>query len=96
VHATVSIECGKFVSREGITLPTKDIVSTLDMSKPYKYLGIWESNDIKREKVKSSVTFTYKKCLRSLLHCHINGKNLISAIIVWAIPILQHTVGIVD
>ena len=58
---TVSIEHGKFVSGEGIALPTNEEISTLDMSKAYKY----ESND--DELVKSTVTSTYKKHLRYLL-----------------------------
>ena len=51
---TVSIEHGKFVPGEGIALPTNEEISTLNMSKAYKYLGIWESNDIKHELVKST------------------------------------------
>ena len=51
---TVSIEHGKFVSGEDIALPTNEEISTLDMSKAYKYLGVWESNDIKHDLVKSS------------------------------------------
>jgi len=62
------------------------MVSVLDMSKAYKYLGIWDSNDIKHERVKSSVTFMHKKRLRVLLRSVLNGRNLI----------LRYTAGIVS
>ena len=48
------------------------------------------------ELVKSTVTSTYKKRLRYLLRSHINGRNLISTINMWTIPILRYIAGIVN
>jgi hypothetical protein len=61
----------------------------------YKYLGIWEANDIKHEEMKEEIKREYRKRVRVVLKSKLNGPNKINAINQYAVPIIRYSAGII-
>ena len=61
----------------------------------YKYLGVFELDQIKEKHMKEIITSTYSKRIRTLLNSALNGQNLTLAINMWALPLICYTAGII-
>ena len=55
----VTMKAGKLVSVGGMELSSREVVPELDSDKGYKYLGIFEANDIMHTEMKDKVQKEY-------------------------------------
>ena len=68
----------------------------LDQEGVYKYLGVDESDGIQHNKMKEKIRKEYNRRVRSILRTELNGRNKIEAINSLAVPVVQHSFGIID
>ena len=93
--ATTSIVKGKLTSCEDIAVSADTIIPSLNTYDSYKYLGVFENDKFKEGLVKEIIVSSYKKRIKKLLKSSLNGCNLISAINLWAIPLVRYTAGLI-
>ena len=62
----------------------------------YKYLGIFERDDICQENMKEKIQKEYYKRVRTVLKSTLNGRNVINVIDIWAVATVWYGVGIID
>ena len=92
----ISIKKGKLVQTENIILPNDDAIQSLDNSTTYKYLGIFESNEIKTKAMKKHLQKEYFTRVKKILKTSLNSKNTIDAINTFAVPALSYGFPILD
>ena len=59
-----------------------------------KYLGLLEHDTIKDSQIKSMITAKYKvtkQRARKVLKSSLNGKNVITTVNTWAVPLICHS-----
>ena len=93
--AKVTMNRGKLVEGEGIMLPKDMEIRNLDLDESYKYLGLLECDQIKSKEMKEKAKLEYKKRVRSILQSKLHGRNQISAINTYAVPVITYLAGIV-
>jgi len=74
-----------------VNIETLGLVSDVNVSDGYKYLGILQDLLISHQIVKDNVISEYRSRLRSVLSSHLNGHNKIIAINSYAIQVLRYT-----
>ena len=62
----------------------------------YKYLGIFERDDICQENMKEKIQKEYYKRVRTVLKSTLNGRNVINVIDIWAVATVWYGVGIIN
>ena len=62
----------------------------------YKYLGLFERDDICQENMKEKFQKEYYKRVRTVLKSKLNGRNVINAIDIWAVATVWYGVGIIN
>ena len=92
--AKVTINKGKMVKGDGIPILDKEI-KNLDIEENYKYLGLYESDQLCTREIKVKAKGEYKKRLRWILKSKLHGRNQITAINTFALPVLTYPAGIV-
>ena len=80
---------------QGIELPSGQTIPEVEDG-GYKYLGILEVDCILHQEMKAKVKTEYIRRVKKLLSSNLNGKNLISAINTWAIPVIRYGAGILE
>ena len=60
------------------------------------YLGISELDKIKKNEIKEQTIKKYQRRFRLVLKLKLNGKNKITAINAWAVPVYRHETGILQ
>ena len=93
--AKVTIKRGKKESGHGITLPEGKEIKNLEIEEEYKYLGLLESDEFNSTRIKEKAKQEYKKRLRLILKSKLHGRNQITAINTYALPILTYPAGII-
>ena len=78
----------KQVHCEGIDLGDGVVIEEAD-EEGYKYLGILERDDIYQEKMKEKVQKKLYKRVRAVLKSKLNGGNVINAIKIWVVAMVQ-------
>ena len=91
--AKVTINRGKLASTENIRLPSREEIRELEIEETYKYLGIHQADEVKNNVVKEKTQSEYKKRLRMILKSKLSGFNQITAIHIYASPIIAYTAG---
>ena len=71
-------------------------MSALEEDAEYKYLGIFEADDFKHEKMREIVRKEYFKRLTKLLKSVMYSGNLFSAINTWAVSLFSYSAGILE
>ena len=71
---------GRLVRSEGIVLPDENEIRVIGENDSYKYLGVLEADQIKREEMKETLTMEYKRRVRKVLQSKLNGRNMVKAI----------------
>ena len=94
--AKVTINRGKLATTENIRLPSREEIRELEIEETYKYPGIHQADEVKNNVVKEKTQSEYKKRLRMILKSKLSGFNQITAIHIYASPIIAYTAGIVD
>ena len=78
-----------------IILPNGNEIKNLDIFDEYKYLGLLESDDFNSERIKTKAKSEYKKRLRLILKSKLHGRNQITAINTFALPVLTYPAGVI-
>jgi len=93
--ASASVIRGKLAESTNITLSEEVFIPILGVFNSYKYLGLLEHDTIKDSQIKSMVIMKYRQRTRKVLKSSLNGKNIITTINTWAIPLMRYTAKIV-
>ena len=91
----LSVKRGKIVKSEGIKLPGGEVMKEVG-EEGYTYLGIVELDKIKEKEMKDKTLKEYKRRLRLILKSKLNGRNKVTAINTWAVPVFRYGAGIID
>jgi hypothetical protein len=91
--ARLIINRGKVQHTEGIELPEGRIE---DLKQGYKYLGILQIHEAEQLKVKARVKKELYKRTRKVLESNLNGRNKMTAINTFALPVITYTAGTID
>ena len=94
--ALLVLKRGKSVKTEGIQLQDSSFIRSLEYDENYKYLGVLQANEVNGSEMKKIVGKEYKRRLRKVLGTKLNGNNLISAIIIWAVPVIRYSAPFLD
>ena len=94
--ARVGLKRGKIVIKEGLKLANGKEIRNLNENEQYKYLGVLEKEDIYHQNVKSNVQSEYKRRLKLVLKSKLTGRNKISAINTYAVPVIRYTAGVIN
>ena len=78
---------GKQIHCAGIDLGAGVVIEADEEG--YKYLGILERDDIYQEKMKEKVQKKLYKRVRAVLKSKLNGGNVINAIKIWVVAMVQ-------
>ena len=92
--ATASVTRGKLTTCDGLIVSEDTVIPALNAHNSYKYLGVFELDQLKDKFMKEIIIATYRKRVRRLLKSALNGRNLILAINMWALPLIRYTAGI--
>ena len=71
-------------------------IEELNQGGIYKYLGVDESDGIQHRKMKEKTSKEYLRRVRLILRTALNGINKIEAVNSLAVPVVQHSFGIID
>ena len=93
--AKVTINRGKLIEGERIPILDKEI-RNLEIEDNYKYLGLYESDQLCTKEIKTKAKTEYKKRLRWILKSKLHGQNQITAINTYALPVLTYPAGIIQ
>jgi len=69
-------------------------IEDLSPNTAYKYLGIYQSTKINHKKLKEEFISKYKNRVTKILNTKLSGRNIITAINTWAVPIPMYTFGV--
>jgi len=94
--ARLVVSRGKIIETTGVNIEALVLVSDVDVSKGYKYLGVLQDLLISHQTVKDNLIREYCSRLRSVLSSYLNGHNKIIAINSYAIPVLRYSAGIIS
>ena len=93
--AKVNINNGKLEEGDALQLCQNMEIKNLNFEESYKYLGLLESDQIKSNETKEKVKVEYKKRLRAILKSKLHGRNQITAINTYALPVITYLAGII-
>ena len=93
--AVFMLKQGVKVCCKGIVLPHGQVMGEVDMN-GYKYLGVLESADIMRKKMKEKIKQGYLMRAKLLVRSTLCGGNLMRVINAWAIGVVRYNAGILD
>ena len=93
--AKVTINKGKMETSDVIKLPNGEEIKSLNLEDEYKYLGILESDDFHSNRIKTKAKAEYKRRLRLILKSKLHGRNQVTAINTFALPVLTYPAGII-
>ena len=94
--AMLILKRGKSVETEAIQLQDNNFIRSLEYAENYKYLGVLQGNDVKCNEMKKIVGKEYKRRVRKILETKLNGKNLMSAMNIWAVPFIRYSAPFSD
>ena len=94
--AVMVIRRGKLARSDDIILPDESVIKGLAEGDAYKYLGVLEAEEVKKEQMKNILKNEYKRRIRKVLQSKLNGGNTIKAINTWAVSLLRHSTPFVN
>ena len=86
----------KFCQRDGIGLPNAQEIRALEEGETYKYLGVLEADEMKREAIKGNIHTEYFTRVRSILKSKLSGGNVMRATNSRVVSIIRYGVGIIN
>ena len=95
--ATINISKGKLGDAKSIPLPSGNQIETID-EEGYKYLGIFETDNILHKEMKSKVSLSteYYRRVKKVLKSQLHGQFAFRAINTWAVPVLRYGAGVIN
>ena len=94
--AKASFKKGKLALPGNIIIDEYTAIEELNQEGIHKYLGIDESDGIQNSKMKEKIRKEYLRRVTLILRTELNGKNKIEAVNSLAVPVVQHSFGIID
>ncbi|XP_044755006.1 uncharacterized protein LOC123313959 [Coccinella septempunctata] len=92
--SVVHVKRGKMAEEGDMELINGTSIRSLGLENTYKYLGIQQSFEIRQKRSMEVAEEEFKKRINKVLKTELNAKNKITAINMWAIPVLTYTSGI--
>jgi len=93
--ATASISRGKLVVSDDLAVTEDTVIPAMNAPDSYKYLGVFELDQLKERLMKDIIIAKYRRRVRKLLKSALNGQNIIAAINMWAMPLMRYSGGVV-
>ena len=94
--AVLVLKRGKLVESDGIQLPDDNEIKAPKECEGYKYLGVFEADEMLHSQMKEKVSKEYLKRVRKLGKSKLNGRNLIQGINTWAVSLIRYAGGIIN
>lgn len=92
-------KCRILSIRSGKIIPPQESepmsIQGMELNELYKYLGMMQSNRIAHTEMKRKLQNDFKSRLYKLVKSKLNGKNLITSVNTYAIPVISYSFGIV-
>ena len=85
---------GKIVKSQGIKLRDGEVVKEIEEC-GYKYLGVLEVDMIMENEMKTQLKKEYCRRIRLVMKSKLCGRNKITAINTWAVPVIRYGAGII-
>ena len=82
---------GKKVKSDGIKLPDDTVMKALRDGEGYKYLGIFQADDLQKKEMKIKVLNEYKRRVRKIVKTKLNEKNIVISVLRYSAPFLSWT-----
>ncbi|XP_045474919.1 uncharacterized protein LOC123680848 [Harmonia axyridis] len=92
--SVVHVKRGKMAEEDDMGLIDGTSIRSLGLENTYKYLGIQQSFEIRQKRSMEIAEEEFKNRINRVLKTELNAKNKITAINMWAIPVLTYTSGI--
>ena len=89
--AMLVMKSGKRHITDGMEVPNRDRIRTLEENETYKYLGILEADTIKQVQMKDMIRKRYLRTTRKLLETKLYSRNLIKGIDTWAVSLVRYS-----
>ena len=93
--AKLTMKRGKPLNYESLTTISGETFPDLGDADFYKYLGVEENAQTGHNEVKKRVTTEYKRRVKLILRSELNGKNTITAINTFSVPVLTYSFGLI-
>jgi hypothetical protein len=93
--AVLTMEKGKRVKREGMALPSGEVMKEVDES-GYKYLGVLQTEEVMDKEMKRKIKDEYLRRVRLLARSRLYAGNLVQGINAWAVGVVRYSAGILD
>lgn len=91
---TIHIIKGKIQSGD-YTVNNTDIISAMESTDLYKYLGYNQLKGLQHTTIKQTLTTEYKRRINAICKTQLSAKHLTKAINTYAIPVLTYSFGII-
>ena len=85
----------KIAKMGGVVLPDRQVMKEIE-DRGYRYLGILETDHLKKKEVMDLFSKEYKHRLKLVLKSKLSGNNKIMAANIWVVAILRYSVGVVE
>ena len=76
---------------DGMELSNQDKIRKFGEKETYKYLGILETDAIRRVEMKEEIKKEYLRRTRKLLRSKLSSRNLIKEINIWAVHLVRYS-----
>ena len=93
--AVLTMEGGKRVKREGMELPSGEMMKEDDEC-VYKYLGVLQTEEVMDKEMKKRVRDEYLRRGRLLAKSKLNAGNMVQGINAWAVGVVRYSAGILE
>jgi hypothetical protein len=90
-----SIKKGKLTKHEGSQLASEQVIWGMNTNECFKYLGFIQTPIIDHHTIKCTIIQKYKAHLTQLLKTNLNGRNIMTAINMYTMPLITYTFGII-
>jgi hypothetical protein len=94
--AKITFKTVKLIQSQNLLIDINRDIQELEQGKPYKYLGIEESEGIQHQQMKERLKLEYRMKLRMILKSELNARNKITAIGALAVPVLRYSFDIIN
>lgn len=94
--AAVTVRRGKIVDEGDLRMRDGTEIKSLSNEETYKYLGIQQTFDIRKEENKQQAKTELLRRTKLIFKSQLSAKNKISAVNIWAIPSFTYTSAVLS
>ena len=92
----LNITKGTLTPSENITLASEETIRALDLREQYKYLGMLQSNETNKKRMKEKYREEYFNRVKKVLKTSLNSRNTIQAINTYAVSSISYGFQVLD